>query len=591
MTLLRESGSRSPTVVPRLWPFADFLFEPDPPGSVALSPPVDGSKACFHFSGLARIGGVIVASAADLEVLLARGAATLPDLLSATGHFTAVLRIGEELLFLNDLLGLEHFYVYESAAGPIISNRLHLLVERLREKGEARRINLPFAATMLATTHAFFSQVHDHELALAGVFLVPMDRYPVMQAGRLSYRPKPVVAEAFEARGDYESLVDKAAEDIIASIQALRQSGLFDQFAVDLSGGRDSRVVFSAILKLGLLPVTPVDTRHVPGTTDLRNALRIGEHYGASWFAEARDAPPLFPVDAAEALAQWRSYYAGMYHRFYPLAYSTRGADLRLLRLTGACGGAFTAVWSKWVRKQLDSPTREEALAAVFVRLAPDIPAEYRPAALEAFSRTILAVPGESLGEKLDNHYLFFRDRMHFGMRAYSANQSHSTWAPLVSPFLLLASRSLPWPERRDSRVLFDVLARIVPELNFFPYEGRPVPKRFLPRHPPKPWKGVNIAKAKERWKEVQAVRLQGLAARRRSAGSSFSRDGLKANARAVVSDTWPRLAAAIPELEAAVGPGFFDRTLRSFDDTDNDKSWRLATSKITALADLLIEG
>jgi hypothetical protein len=575
-------------VVERPWPFSDFVFDAASFASVDANP-TDGP--CLHFSGFALVGTAVLSSATELNERMALGTVVPTDLLSARGYFTAVVRRGSEVLFVNDLLGLEHVYVCEHAAGTIVANRLHLLIEQMRLRGIERRVNLAFVTTTLSSRHPFFSQCHAHELAVEGVSLVPVDRYAVLRDGRLAYRPKPIFAAAFAGDGgDYDVLLDRAADEILASVTAARRCGLFDQFAADLSGGRDSRVVFGAILRLGLLPSTPIFSRHVEGSRDLRCALRIAGHYGATLLGDEPDAPPRYPVDATAALRRWRSLHCGMYHAFNPSTSSARGAGMRSLRFTGACGEIYSAFWSKWTAQLLDAPPREEALGRILERLAPDLAPHYRAKALQAFNECLLALPGESIGEKLDNHYTFFRNRMHFGLCAFHAHDAQSAWMPLVSPSLLLASRRIPWDQRRDGKVIFDVLARLAPELNFFPYEGKPWPESLLGGKAKNPGRSVDVDAVKTEWDAAQAARSQMFARQRAGRGGGFTHAELKAHARDVTVTLWERISSELPEVAAALDDRFLDRTLRSFEDAEDDKSWRLATSKITSVADLLLE-
>jgi len=585
---VQDCGGPIADVVERPWPFADFVFDVAS-FAAADANPTDG--ICLHFSGFALVGAVVLSSAAELNECMARGTVTPADLLSASGYFTAVLRHGSEVWFVNDLLGLEHIYVCEHAAGAIVANRLHLLIDEMRRRSIERRVNLPFVATTLSSRHPFFSQCHDRELAISGVSLVPVDRFACVRDGRLAYRSKPILAAAFAGGdGDYEVLLDRAADEILAAVTSARRCGLFNHFAADLSGGRDSRVVFGAILRLGLLPETPILSRHVEGSRDLRCALRIVGHYGATLLGEEPDAPSIYPVDAATALLRWRSLYCGMYHNFNPSTSSARGAGMRSLRFTGACGEVYSAFWSKWAGSLLDLPTSEEALDGILGKFAPDLAPHYRGQALQAFAECLTALPGETLGEKLDNHYVFFRNRMHFGLTAFHAYDAQSPWMALVSPSLLMASRKIPWKQRRDGKVMFDVLARLAPDLNFFPYDGKPWPDTVLPKKVGNPGKSVDVDAMKVQWDAAQVARSQVFARQRDGRGGGFTAGEMKTHARDVTTSVWTRISKELPQLTAALDSRFIDKSLRSFEDPEDDKSWRLATSKITSVADMLLE-
>ena len=138
--------------------------------------------------------------------------------------------------------------------------------------------------------------------------------------------------------------------------------------------------------------------------------------------------------------------------------------------------------------------------------------------------------------------------------------------------------------------MIFDVLARLAPELNFFPYEGKPWPDSVLARKAKNPGRSVDVDAVKAEWDAAEAARSRMFARQRAGRGGGFTHAELKAHARDVTVAAWKRISTELPEVAAALDDRFIDRTLRSFEDAEDDKSWRLATSKITSVADLLLE-
>jgi hypothetical protein len=588
------SASSDAGVVARPWPFADFVNDvASEAGRTPVTAAGDG-PACLHFSGLGLFGSEILASAELLTERLRTGKLAITDILSATGYFTAVVSAGGELLFLTDLLGLEHLYVYDGAGGPIISNRLHALIAHLKAKKIGRKLNASIAAMSLWSGHAFFSQCHAHDLALQDTSLVPMDRYLTVSAGRVQFRWKPVLAEAFGGiERPYESLLDEAARQIRSNVAAIGDSDLFDHVSAELSGGRDSRLVFGALVNLGRASRTPIITRDLPGTRDLRHALRIVEHYHAPIYAGEPDCPEAFVETAEDALRQWRSYYMGMYHKMSLPSWSIRGARQRSIRLTGGCGEIYRSFWSRWLSRVLAQAKPDKTIEALFERLLPGYPATHRGVTAAVFAESILSLPGETAVEKLDNHYLFFRNRMHFGMRAQRIQVGRLSWLPLVSPALLLASRKLPWDHRRTGKVLFDVLDRLAPELNFFKYEGDPWPDEFFASSrwngARKPGAGFDRDAAERRWRDAQAEWARATTSRRRTNAQPFTLAEAKALCRAETNNALERIISSSPELASILGPRFLPDTMVLFDRSD-DKHWLLLTSKVVSLSDLILD-
>jgi hypothetical protein len=587
------SGYGEAGVVARPWPFSDFVFDAATGTGSALRHANDDLPACLHFSGIGLFGKEVLSSAEALTERLRTGRLSVADLLSATGYFTAVLSAKGEVFILTDFLGLEHLYIYDGARGQIISNRLHALIDHLKTEKIERKLNTTYAAMALWSGHAFFRQCHAHDLAVEGVSLVPMDRYLVVANGRVELRQKSQFAEAFGGVDrSYESLIDEAAHEILNNVAAISDSGLFEVVSADLSGGRDSRIVFGALVNLGRASRTPIVTYDVPGTHDLKHALRIVAHYGAPIYADDADSLEAFVETPEHALRQWRSYHMGMYHKMALSPWSLRGAGPRSIRLTGGCGEVYRSFWSRWLSRALAQAKPDDTINAVFDRVLPDYPSAHRHSAADAFARAIMSLPGDTAIEKLDNHYLFFRNRTHFGMRAQRIQVKGISWSPLVSPSLFLASRKLPWDQRRTGKVLFDVLDRLAPELNFFKYDGDPWPEEVLAgsrwRGQRRPAAGVDRDAIELRWREAQAESARATASRRRAVGRPFKTAEAKVLARAETKAALEQIISASPELASILGPRFLPETMERFDESDQ-KHWLLLTSKIVSLADLAL--
>ncbi len=596
MTLTAGQDGFSPSlsgVLAKPWPFVDFVYDVAAGTGIDIPEIPGGNLICLHFSGLGLFGNELLSSADDLSERLRGGRLTLPDLISGTGYFTLVLLDRGELLFLTDFLGLEHLYIYDGPRGAIISNRLHATIAYLQAEKIERKLNVTYAAMALWSGHAFFRQCHAHELAVSGLSLVPVDCYLAVANGRVQTRRKPLLAEAFEGvSGSYDSLLDEAADQIMNSVAAIGDSGRFDLVYADLSGGRDSRIVFGALSRLGKIAATPIRTKDIPGSSDLKNALRIVEYYRAPIYAGDPSGPEISVEEPAYALRQWRSYYMGMYHKTSVAPWSIRGAG-RSVRLSGGCGEIYRSFWSQWLSRALAEAKPHETIDVVFERLLPDYPQAHRRAAAAAFADCILSLPGETAVEKLDNHYLFFRNRTHFGMRAREIQVTGFSWAPLVSPALLLASRKLPWDQRRTGKVLFDVLDRLAPELNHFKYDGDPWPKEFLRASR---WKGprklgtdFDREAIEGRWRDAQAATARASATRQRVTARPFTPAGIKPLARSETAEALERIISFSPELASILGPRFAEETLALFDRSD-EKHWLLLMSKIVSLSDLVLD-
>jgi hypothetical protein len=582
-----DSGIIAPDRIARpTWPFSEFICD-------ARSLPAEwqtaATPACLHLSGFAQIRERIYASAADLSAALQSGTVVASDIVEGLGFFTAVVRERGEILFLNDLMGLEHIYIYEGPGGPIVGNRIPNVAEHLARSGVARQLDVIYAATMLSSQRPLFRQAHAHGLALAGLSLVPFDHYLAWRNGRLERRAKRVLADAFAGRGggaSYAGLIDDAAEELVRNVRVVRESGLFDHVSMDLSGGRDSRVMLGAILRSGYLADTPVNTRDEEGTDDLRCAQRLVSHYGAPHFTG--DGHTEEALDPHTSMMHWRSHFAGMYHKMRGVPWSARGSNTRSVRFTGYCGEIYRSFWGKLLPELESDRTAMKGLAKMFDDLVPEFPKAARSDGIDAFAKTILDLPGRSVRDRLDNHYLYFRNRTHFGMRAYHTFHQFVRWPALVSPSLLKASRMLPEREFRRGKAMFDVLDRLAPELNYFAYAGRGWPD-FIAQGGPAYERLKDIDSTlppdydRAAWEAAQRAARHGL----NEEYGEWHREFLR-HARAETRKGVDAIRSKFPELTTLLGDDFGERTDRLFDGAD-PWPWRVAASKVSSIVDIVV--
>src|SRR4051812_7168664 len=236
--------------VRRPHPFNDFLYVLDRP----IGRPANGT-VCF--SGYAEIGGTAVNSLS--------GPLSRSEILNAEGMFTVGLVDDGELIFSTDLFGLEHLYIYRGAKLELVSNRIHAVVDYLARRGIRRSLNEPYVELMMGSTHLFFQQAFASKHILEGLYIVPLDQYVVASDRGLELRRKPFWEDLFAVPAEpYSELIDEAAHSILSKVRAARKCGLFDRFSTDLSGGRDSRVIFGSLIRLGCLRDTPVRIEDIP---------------------------------------------------------------------------------------------------------------------------------------------------------------------------------------------------------------------------------------------------------------------------------------------------------------------------------------
>lgn len=578
--------------VARTAPFADFLLVLE--GDRASAPAgaeQDGGARCLFLSGLVELDGELIAAADDVTLALRRGL-TAEGLAACRGQFVAVLQAHGTFFVVNDLFGLEHIYLFEHGDSRVVSNRFACIVQHMKVRGLRRRPNLGAVAAGLFARHHFFRQIHSHRLPVEGVLLVPVDAYLAVDGRRVATRTKTGLAAALagtDAR-PYDRLVEEGADDVVASCRAVAESPLFVRRLIELTGGRDSRLTLAAALRAGVLDRMETVTRDVAGSDDLSVALVVAQWAGCRF--QERDDVPTYARSVRFKMMVHRSMSMGLYHVVSDTPWSALGSHFGTVRLTGGCGEVYSRFWLNVFAVDLHETDEDGVLPRLFsqVRGVDGIPRGFRAVARDSFTSSIRSLPGRHVAEKLENHYLFFRNRTHFGSAGLNAFHGALPWSPLVSASLLAASRRLPFADRSSDRLDFDALTRIQPALAFFPYNGgERWPEDLLRRVPGaeelrRVADRVDASGKHAEWLAAQERRRASARAHRRELEPAGGPARLVEHVSGEVSDVLDRLRQADPEL-APLLPAALERRLVSMLKRNRREGLHLA-SKILALYD-----
>jgi hypothetical protein len=307
----------------------------------------------------------------------------------------------------------------------------------------------------------------------AGVRLVKPDETVTLFNGRLLTRPNRAFLRLFgRPHAEYDALLDNGIDELIASCSAVIDDQRFSKVVVDLSGGKDSRMVFGAMLQHPRWRERcHLRTVHTPRSSDLRIACGIANMFGADF----DDSTPVatHPRSAMDNLDFWRSYFHGQYHRMGAGPWSHLGKNLATINLLGGSGEMLRGFWSYQFARQLAEVDSLPALCDRIVnsRATPEAAATVEPCA-RALEQELSVLPADSLADRLDLHYVYFRNRTHFGMRGLSFMSQQLTWFPLLSPSLVAAAWCLPTDERGGNKVIRDVLHALHPALATIPFDG-----------------------------------------------------------------------------------------------------------------------
>ena len=368
-----------------------------------------------------------------------------------------------------------HHSLYYGAG--IVTNRLHLAaiaVGRLDLRG--------------AFANAAFNSVICHQLS---TIATPVEGVNVLLGGEevevtntVTTRQRDAVfpGPPTDANGnpeyltpdEYHALVEKGAEEIIANVQAILDSGR--PVLCDISGGRDSRIVLAAVVALGRIRDVVFNTKVTPnklGDVDLAIATGLVKEFGGSYHPN----PEVIGWDITtprDRLLKRRSHLFGAYHFFAKTQLNTvqELAEIKGVRMLGGAGEIYRDVFQTFLqvtdrREPYDPDTLSRHLRA---RDPWDDTPEILTAAMPYYADTFDRLPGETFSQKVDSHYFFFRNSYHYGIKMPKIGIAEDI-NPGVSISLLKAARGLPPEVKATGRVVFDITRALCEKLAYVQYD------------------------------------------------------------------------------------------------------------------------
>ena len=389
-----------------------------------------------------------------------RGPAKLTDNPASMVGYCATIDLGDVITVRADEFGMYPLFY----SNDIITDRLHLAMLAAPE------IDVPAALSMFHDDWMFAHQLTAWRTPVAGFRMLgvgeqlKLDRRVSVERNLIDYEPlKP---------DEYHQLIRKGADEIRANLSAALDANQIVTFAI--TGGRDSRVNLAALVSLGRVNDVQFTTKDIDD--DLPIGSGLVKWAGGSYCRKV-------PVDDWATLTfdevydRRRSLLFGTYH---PVVTHHLQRCFRLhsepgVLIGGGMGEAFRTMYvtqrfgvehafDTYSYSILSQPLRhhcigEQFFTGLFDRISPLLK--------ETFDR----LKGETIGERLDDHYFNFRNRIHFRALHQASVNGEGDFHPLMSPSLLRASRGLPYSEKVSQRVIYDVTRALSPELARFPYD------------------------------------------------------------------------------------------------------------------------
>lgn len=390
------------------------------------------------------------------------------ELSGGDGFFSAFSIRKDDVVFFNDVYGMGAHYHYSSEGYAVVTNRSYLaayLLSFIKKPVLNRR----YLASSALSNVFFSGQSFSGDMPLDGLVKVGMFSKIELSGGCVK-----VVKCTPQFLGDesYFDLLKKASRDIEKKLLSLARPGR--KVIFDLTGGYDSRAAICPFLGDKQKVPFYVRTSGSPGDRDVLVSNLISAKFGLQ-YEQTSDVS--FSISFHDSLYSYRGFFLGEYGGLALPRHSSLGSS-KNVRVGGSCGEIYRDFWGGIL--QVDKLSKVNSLRDLLLQV---IEKEGAFPILKKFNfyDEIVSCINDVCNERdgwylyadLNDHYLEYRNRVHFGSRMFSTFHDAPYVFPLLSKEIWAASKKLKESDRWSGKVLGDFVSSSAPsELLEIPYEA-----------------------------------------------------------------------------------------------------------------------
>ena len=427
------------------------------------------------FSGMGRTDKRLVVGMEDVDSL-----ATADALAEQIGVFCLLRTDGQTLTLETDYLGMEKLYYYRDSAVCLISNRVHLILLAMKDLNIERHPNMAKIYTSL-TQMILTRQNFCQEMDVEGLIALRADSRLKISLAHLDIQvektPLHTVLSQFVPYDEtkFRTLLKKAADEIVDNLRIALEHPAFDKFVMHLTGGMDTRTVFCALSRLPeryreKVIAKTVKTR-IEGDFEIPMKLlsKLRLPFGGIPLKESADYHPEWRLEELSTKLGCTSELGKHLDPEYLLP-----GD-RVCLLPGAAGDALAR--SHYSTGHFNGPLDDstlsdraysERLLKVFTHRKAifQAPEEMR----QTLIMECMTLPGISNLARFDNHYIFYRNGLHFNT-VFDYQPFAPSWPVMQSKTLLLL-KVMTYPLKFNNRLDLELLYELNPELASVEYDS-----------------------------------------------------------------------------------------------------------------------
>ncbi|MCW9715291.1 hypothetical protein [Avibacterium sp. 21-594] len=444
---------------------------------------------------------------------------TLNEALEWTGEWLGVF-YSEELdtwLIMADVFGFAqlHYAIIPFKSGKqklVVSTTFRGILSTLKALDCALEIDWSAVLPHLTSTVNLFSTRASEQSFAKLIHVASHNNMLVCNKQGVALLPRPNMFLNSSTNMSYEDLLDKGIETAVDNINQLLT--LNRNCSIALSGGKDSRVLFSLLLAAGkekeFKVFTQRPSKNIGATAeilsqDLLLASKIVDKFGLEWYVPSNGES--FKISFEESLNEWQDLRSNQSFEIQPRKDTRRNCnDVMLMGIGGELLRSYIGTGYKkgfpnwWANADANDIGIGKDLGQLFNHIVK--PWHLQSAFFEDSKKLFIqsfnfSKSGNAITQ-IDHSYSHYRSRAHAGICQWRSLFGTLLFYPLARIEFVEANKLLSDEDQSDGKILFDIIERICPDLNALPYASPKWPDRFKTKGKTSFWQDASVERATE---------------------------------------------------------------------------------------------
>jgi len=389
-----------------------------------------GNEKCI-FSGITRTKKELIVGN-DIKNIN-----SLDMIIDQIGNFYCVAQNKNKIRIFTDYFGISKIFYYKGGDYFIFSNRIHFIIILMNILEIEKKLNYDKIYTYLSSHNQITMQNFSRELNIKNLYMLPVDTNVDIniEKFKVDFNKTSIYYELSAPlkynEKTYNKLINEAAEELKDNARVVLEYNGFDKILVDVTGGLDSRLVLAVLTHFPEYKdkIVVNTLKNKDRINDFNVALKVLSKYPLSFSGYCFDKTSKKEIKHLDKVSISLGLTSGIVTGYsFPL--------IRMCGLTGFFGEISARPY--YIRKGYNSSMDDSTLNIdewidKFIKIK--IKNVFAIEEMHNILKDEFAqIPGRSFLEKFENHYIYYRNRIHcdFSQLAHKLN----CWGILQSKIL-----------------------------------------------------------------------------------------------------------------------------------------------------------